>query len=156
MNEPDQHGFRARLPEARFVHVDGDDQNGTSRNGKRSNKFTIICFPQSNISYLDQVLRPLGISFLIIILALQLFVKGLQSKHSLARILVLLMNHDGRDDRWIGSKIEKLIRDHAWPDDGADEAIEDLTRREILRRQSNNYLSFYRERVQVAEHAYLV
>jgi len=72
----------------------------------------------------------------------------------LARVLVILTNHDGRDDRWTGSKIKKLIRDHAWQDDGADEAIDELTRWEILRRQSNNYLRFYRERVQVAEQPY--
>jgi len=72
----------------------------------------------------------------------------------LARVLVILTNHEGRDDRWTGSKIKKLIRDHAWPDDGADEALEELIRWEILRRQSNNYLRFYREQVKVAEHTY--
>jgi len=72
----------------------------------------------------------------------------------MARVLVILTNHDGRDDRWTGSKIKKLIRDHAWPDDGADEAIEELTRWEILRRQSNNYLRFYRDRVQVVDRTY--
>jgi len=69
----------------------------------------------------------------------------------LARVLVVLTNHEGRDDRWTGSKIKKSIRDHAWPDGGADEAIEELIRWEILRRQSNNYLRFYRERVQVVD-----
>ena len=73
----------------------------------------------------------------------------------LARVLVVLTNHEGRDDRWTGSKIKRAIRDHAWADDGVDEAIEEMTRWEILRRQSNNYLRFYRERVQVAERTYL-
>ena len=69
----------------------------------------------------------------------------------LARVLVILTNHDGRDDRWTRSKIKKLIRDHAWQDDKTDEAIDELTRWEILRRQSNNYLRFYRDRIQVVE-----
>ena len=59
------------MPEARFVHVDGDDQNGTSRN--------------------------------------------------------------------------------AWPDD---EAMDELIRWEILRRQSNDYLRFYRDRVEVVDRTY--
>ena len=42
----------------------------------------------------------------------------------LAKVLVILTNHDGRDNGWTGQKIKKLIRDHAWQDDGADEAIE--------------------------------
>jgi len=72
----------------------------------------------------------------------------------LARVLVVLTNHEGRDDRWTGSKIKRSIQEHAWLDDGADEAIDELIRWEILRKQSNNYLRFYRERVQVAEHTY--
>jgi len=72
----------------------------------------------------------------------------------LARVLVVLTNYEGRDDRWTGSKIQRAIRDHAWADDGVDEAIDELTRWEILRRQSNNYLRFYRDRVQVVERSY--
>ena len=72
----------------------------------------------------------------------------------LARVLVVLTNCEGRDDRWTGSKIKRAIRDHAWADDGVDEAIDELTRWEILRRQSNNYLRFYRDRVQVVERSY--
>jgi hypothetical protein len=70
---------------------------------------------------------------------------------SLGRVLVVLTNHDGRDDRWTGAKIKTVLRDHAWPDDGLNETIDDLLRWEILRRQSNNYLKFYRDRVTVTE-----
>jgi len=69
----------------------------------------------------------------------------------LGKILVILTNHEGRQDRWTGSKIKALIRRHEWPDSEADEAINQLIRWEILYRQSNNYLRFYRERVQVTE-----
>jgi len=69
------------------------------------------------------------------------------------RVLVVLMNHEGRDDRWTGAKIKTLIRDHAWPDDGAEDGIDALLRWEILRKQSNNYLRFYRERVKIVEQA---
>jgi len=72
----------------------------------------------------------------------------------LARVLVVLTNHEGRDDRWTGAKIRKQIRDHAWPEDQVEEAIAELTRWEILRRQSNNYLRFHRDRVQVVDHSY--
>jgi len=71
----------------------------------------------------------------------------------LARVLVVLTNHEGRDDRWTGSKIKRAIEDHAWPNDDVDKAIDELVRWEILRRQSNNYLRFYRERVQVVDRA---
>jgi hypothetical protein len=70
---------------------------------------------------------------------------------ALARVLVILTNHEGRDDRWTGAKIKKLIRDHAWPDQDIDQAIDQLIRAETLRKQSNNYLRFYRDRVQVRE-----
>jgi len=74
----------------------------------------------------------------------------------LARVLVVVTNHEGRDDRWTGAKIKTSIREHAWPDDGVDEAIAELTRWEILRKQSNNYLRFYRDRVQVVDRPYEV
>ncbi|MCJ7506111.1 hypothetical protein MUP05_06545 [Candidatus Bathyarchaeota archaeon] len=74
----------------------------------------------------------------------------------LARVLVAVTNHEGRDDRWTGAKIKTSIREHAWPDDGVDEAIAELTRWEILRKQSNNYLRFYRDRVQVVDRPYEV
>jgi len=74
----------------------------------------------------------------------------------LVQVLVILTNHDGRDDRWTGSKIKKLIRDHAWQVNGANEAIEELIRLEIISRQSNNYLRFYRDRVQVVDRSYQV
>jgi hypothetical protein len=75
---------------------------------------------------------------------------------ALARVLVVITNHEGRDDRWTGAKIKTSIREHAWPDDNVDEAIAELTRWEILRRQSNNYLRFYRDRVQVVDRPYEV
>jgi hypothetical protein len=74
----------------------------------------------------------------------------------LARILAVLADHpDVRDDRWTGKKIKSLIRDHVWPEDGVDEAIQQLLRAETLRWQSG-YLRFYRDRVHVVERAYEV
>jgi len=74
----------------------------------------------------------------------------------LARVLVVLTNYEGRDDRWTGSKIKRAIQDHAWADDSVDEAIDELVRWEILRKQSNNYLRFYRDRIQVVDRSYHV
>jgi len=72
----------------------------------------------------------------------------------LGRTLVILTNHEGRDDRWTGAKIKNSVREHAWPDDGVEEAIAELIRWEILRRQSNNYLRFHRDRVQIVDRPY--
>jgi hypothetical protein len=69
----------------------------------------------------------------------------------LARVLVILTNHESRDDRWTGSKIRLEMQKHAWPWDDISAAIDELIRWEILRKQSNNYLRFYRDRVQVVE-----
>jgi hypothetical protein len=74
----------------------------------------------------------------------------------LARVLVILTNHEGRDDRWTGAKIKKLVRDHAWPEEDADQAIDQLIRAETLRKQSNNYLRFYRDQVRLVERTYEV
>ena len=74
----------------------------------------------------------------------------------LARVLVILTNHEGRDNRWTGAKIKKLVRDHAWPDEDADQAIDQLIRAETLRKQSNNYLRFYRDQVRLVERTYEV
>jgi hypothetical protein len=69
----------------------------------------------------------------------------------LARVLVVLTNHEGREDRWTISRIRLEMQKHAWPWDDIEEAVAELTRWEILRKQSNNYLRFYRDRVQVVD-----
>jgi hypothetical protein len=70
----------------------------------------------------------------------------------IGKVLVVLMNNKLNDWRWTGKKIKNLIRAHEWPEDGADEAIAELTRMELLVKQSNNYLHFHRNRVHVVEH----
>ncbi len=71
----------------------------------------------------------------------------------LGKVLVVLTNNKQLNDwRWTGKKIKNLIRAHEWPEDGADEAIAELTRMELLVKQSNNYLHFNRGRVHVIEH----
>ena len=70
----------------------------------------------------------------------------------IGKVLVVLMNNKLNDWRWTGKKIKNLIRAHEWLEDGADEAIAELTRWEILVVQSNHYLHFQRARVHVVEH----
>jgi len=74
----------------------------------------------------------------------------------LARVLVVLTNHEGRDDRWTASKIRLELQKHAWPWEDSSEPIEQLIRWEILRKQSNNYLRFYRDRVQIVDRSVAV
>jgi hypothetical protein len=68
------------------------------------------------------------------------------------KVLVVLMNNKLNDWRWTGKKIKNLIRAHEWLEDGADEAIAELTRWEVLVLQSNHYLHFNRNRVHIVEH----
>lgn len=68
----------------------------------------------------------------------------------LGRVLVVLSNSD-RHDRWTKKGIKAKVIEHAWEDDGAEDAIDELVRWEILRWQSNGYLRFYPERVQVVD-----
>lgn len=67
---------------------------------------------------------------------------------ALGRVLVVLKNSD-RHDRWTGNRIKAQVRDHAWDDNGVEEAISQLVRWEVLKKQSNNYLRFYPQRVEV-------
>jgi len=53
-----------------------------------------------------------------------------------------------------GSKTKEIVRNPLWTDDDANETINELIRWVILRRQSNNYLRFHRDRTQVVDHAY--
>jgi len=68
----------------------------------------------------------------------------------LGRAVVILIN-GSRPDRWTGNKIKEEIRSHGWNDEGIDEAVNLLIRWEILKKQSNNYLYFFRKRVEVTE-----
>lgn len=56
-----------------------------------------------------------------------------------------------RDDRWTNKRIKALVKEHAWDEEGVDASIDQLLRWEILYKQSNGYLRFYRERIQVME-----
>jgi len=68
----------------------------------------------------------------------------------LGRVLVVLKNSD-RHDRWTGNRIKAQVRDHAWEENGVEEAIIQLVRWEVLKKQSNNYLRFYPLRVEIVE-----
>jgi hypothetical protein len=71
---------------------------------------------------------------------------------ALGRVVVVLKNdaqNGGRQDKWTGNRIKGHVRDHAWDDNGVEEAIAQLVRWEILRKQSNNYLRFYPQRVEI-------
>jgi len=68
----------------------------------------------------------------------------------MAALLVILTNHDGRDDHWSKSKIRLELQKHAWPWDNIEPAIETGLRWEILKWQSG-YLKFFRDRVQIVE-----
>jgi len=73
---------------------------------------------------------------------------------SLGRVVVILKNAaDGggnhATDRWTGNRIKQHVRDHSWEDNGVEESIAQLVRWEILKKQSNNYLRFYPQRVTV-------
>jgi hypothetical protein len=73
---------------------------------------------------------------------------------ALGRVVVVLKNDaqgGGRQDKWTGNRIKGHVRAHGWDDNGVDEAINQLIRWEILRRQSNNYLRFYPQRVEITQ-----
>ena len=73
---------------------------------------------------------------------------------ALGRVVVVLKNDaqgGGRQDKWTPNRIKSHIKDHAWGDDGVDEAISQLVRWEVLRKQSNNYLRFYPQRVEIVQ-----
>jgi len=77
-----------------------------------------------------------------------------EPKETLGQVLASLMSFQGRQDRWTIKGIERLVEDHGWPSTGVSEVITQLLQWEILRKQSNNYLKFYTERVQVVEQKY--
>jgi len=68
----------------------------------------------------------------------------------LGKAIVILVN-GSRPDRWTGNKIKEEVRNHGWNDEGVDEVVNLLIRWEILKRQSNNYLYFFRKRIEVVE-----
>lgn len=72
----------------------------------------------------------------------------------LGKVVVVLKNDaqaGGRQDRWTGNRIKSHVRNHGWDDNGVDEAINQLVRWEILKKQSNNYLRFYQQRVEITQ-----
>jgi hypothetical protein len=73
---------------------------------------------------------------------------------ALGKVVVVLKNDamgGGRQDKWTGNRIKSHVREHGWDDNGADEAISQLVRWEILKKQSNNYLRFYPQRVEITQ-----
>jgi len=74
----------------------------------------------------------------------------------LARVLVVLTNYEGREDKWSKSKIRLQVSKHAWPWEDIEQSIEDLIRWEILVLQSSKYYRFYRDRVQVVDRSQVV
>lgn len=73
---------------------------------------------------------------------------------ALGKVVVVLKNDaqgGGRQDKWTGNRIKSHVRSHAWDDNGVEEAIAQLIRWEILKKQSNNYLRFYPQRIEIAE-----
>lgn len=75
-----------------------------------------------------------------------------QPTSSLGKVSVILKNdalNKGRQDKWSINRIKSHIRDHGWSDDGVEDAVAQLVRWEILRKQSNNMLRFYPARIQV-------
>jgi len=74
---------------------------------------------------------------------------------AIVRVLVVLANSDprtSRDDKWTVKKIKALTKDHGWPEDGVDEAIQQLLRAETLAWKSG-YLRFFRDHVKLEEYA---
>jgi hypothetical protein len=72
----------------------------------------------------------------------------------LGRVIVVLKNDavtGGRQDAWTTKRIATHVRNHAWDDAGIEDAVNQLIKWEILRKQSNNYLRFYPARVQITE-----
>jgi len=79
----------------------------------------------------------------------------------LGRVLVVLMNWQGRGDRrWTRSQIESAVQQHEWSTDGVEEAVDQLVRWEILVAvQSGARTDFVfkgRDRVRVVERAFQV
>lgn len=75
---------------------------------------------------------------------------------ALGRVVVVLWNYQGRTDRWSLKTIKEQVVNHAWDENGISEAVDQLIRWEIIKKQSNNYLKFYSERVQIVEKQTLV
>jgi len=72
----------------------------------------------------------------------------------LGRVAVVLKNDaesHGRQDAWTTKRIKTHIRNHEWNEEGVDEAIAQLVRWEILKKQSNNYFRFYPARVRIID-----
>jgi hypothetical protein len=72
----------------------------------------------------------------------------------LGRVAVILKNDaeaHGRQDAWTVKRIKTHIHNHEWSEEGVDEAIAQLVRWEILKKQSNNYFRFYPARVRIID-----
>lgn len=73
---------------------------------------------------------------------------------ALGKVIVILKNDSQmqghRQDQWTRNRVKNHIRDHSWDDNGADEAIDQLIRWEILK-PVGNYMRFFPARVQIAE-----
>jgi hypothetical protein len=72
---------------------------------------------------------------------------------ALGKVVVVLKNDaqkpGHRQDKWTIDRIKNHVRDHGWDDIGVEEAIGQLIRWEIIQKQSNNYMRFYQQRVEM-------
>jgi hypothetical protein len=74
---------------------------------------------------------------------------------ALGKVSVILKNDSQiqghRQDQWTTNRIKSHIREHGWDDDGAEEAIQQLVKWEILKKQSSGYFRFYPQRIEITE-----
>lgn len=73
---------------------------------------------------------------------------------ALGRVVVVLKNDaqtGAHVDRWSGNRIKTKVREHAWDDQGVDDAIAQLIQWEILKKQSNGLMRFDSKRVEVVQ-----
>jgi hypothetical protein len=75
----------------------------------------------------------------------------------LGRVLVVLMSARA-DKRWTRGQIENAVREHEWPTEGVDEAVNELVRWEMLSPVQSgartDYILTGRERIRVTERSY--
>jgi hypothetical protein len=71
---------------------------------------------------------------------------------ALGRLAVVIVNREGSNPtRWTRKGLKDALVAHSWPTDGADEAIDQLIRWEILRLDKASYLWARRERIKTVE-----
>jgi len=75
----------------------------------------------------------------------------------LGRVLVVLLSARA-DKRWTRGQIESAVREHEWPTEGIDEAVNQLVRWEHLSPVQSgartDYILIGRERIHIVERTY--